>query len=178
MYSDDKRFTELEKKFLKAFEEFNIELLQECLDEGMDINANPSNYFLPSLLAESLEFLDEDLDRERYENWAYGDIDVKAPIIETDRIKFIKFCIEKGINLNAKEDDCGEIIYNIDEAEYQGGSGAGCSAVVFNAYIYDLLVMKKIKRVLFLATGALLSTVTTQQGESIPCISHAVSLEV
>ena len=111
MYSDDKRFTELEKKFLKAFEEFNIELLQECLDEGMDINANPSNYFLPSLLAESLEFLDEDLDRERYENWAYGDIDVKAPIIETDRIKFIKFCIEKGINLNAKEDDCGEIIY-------------------------------------------------------------------
>ena len=119
MYSDNNRFTELEKKFIKAFEEFNIELLQECLDEGMDINANPSNYFLPSLLAESLEFLDEDFDSERYENWAYGDIDVKSPIIETDRIKFIKFCIEKGINLNAKEDDCGEIIYlAFDVARY------------------------------------------------------------
>jgi hypothetical protein len=111
MYSDDNRFTDLEKKFLKAFEEFNIELLQECLDEGMDINANPSNYFMPSVLAESLEFLDEDLESERYEDWDFGDIDVKAPIIETDRIKFIKFCIEKGINLNANADDCGEIIY-------------------------------------------------------------------
>ena len=111
MYSDNNRFTNLEKKFLKAFEEFNIELLQECLNEGMDINANPSNYFMPSVLAESLEFLDEDLESERYEDWDFGDIDVKAPIIETDRIKFIKFCIEKGINLNANADDCGEIIY-------------------------------------------------------------------
>lgn len=110
MYSNDERFTIQERKFLKAFEEFDIGLLKECLDEGMDINANPNNYFQPSVLAEMLEFLDDDDDEERYKNWGYGDIDVKAPIVETDRIKFLKFCVEKGINLNACFDDCGEIL--------------------------------------------------------------------
>ncbi|MBQ9710362.1 MAG: stage V sporulation protein AD, partial [Clostridia bacterium] len=84
---------------------------------------------------------------------------------------------EKGYDISANHVDCGEIIYNIEEEEYQGGSGAGCSAVVFNSYIYPNMKNRELKRVLFLATGALLSTVTTQQGETIPCISHAVSLE-
>ncbi len=73
--------------------------------------------------------------------------------------------------------DCGEIVYNIKEEEYQGGSGAGCSAVVFNSYVYQKLLKGEIKKMIFMATGALLSTVSTQQGESIPGISHAVVIE-
>ncbi len=84
---------------------------------------------------------------------------------------------ERGVNIDKNHVDCGELIYNIDEAEYQGGSGAGCSASVFNSYIYGKLIKRQIKRVLFVATGALLSTVTTQQGESIPSIAHAVGIE-
>ena len=71
----------------------------------------------------------------------------------------------------------GEIIYKVIEDEFQGGSGAGCSAVVFNSYLYDKLKKREINRVLFAATGALLSTVSSGQGESIPCICHAVSIE-
>ncbi len=85
--------------------------------------------------------------------------------------------LENGYDISSNHVDCGEIIYNIKEDEYQGGSGAGCSAIVFNSYIYNKLKNKEIKRVLFLATGALLSTVTSQQGETIPCISHAVVIE-
>lgn len=73
--------------------------------------------------------------------------------------------------------DCGELIYNMDETEYQGGSGAGCSAVVFNSYIYKRMLAGDYKKVLFIATGALLSTVSTQQGESIPGIAHLIELE-
>ncbi len=73
--------------------------------------------------------------------------------------------------------DCGEMIYNIEEEEYQGGSGAGCSAVVFGSYVYSKLLKKEIKRMIFMATGALLSSISTQQGESIPGISHAVVIE-
>lgn len=73
--------------------------------------------------------------------------------------------------------DCGEIIYNVIEDEFQGGSGAGCSAVVLNSYILSKMQAGEYKRVLFAATGALLSTVSSGQGESIPCISHAVQLE-
>ena len=84
---------------------------------------------------------------------------------------------EKGVDMQKNHVDCGEIIYNVIEDEFQGGSGAGCSAVVFNSYIFEKLRKKEINRVLLAATGALLSTVSSGQGESIPCISHAVAIE-
>lgn len=84
---------------------------------------------------------------------------------------------EKGVDIQHNHVDCGEIIYNVLEDEFQGGSGAGCSAVVFNSYIFDKLKKGELKRVLFATTGALLSTVSSGQGESIPCISHAVCVE-
>ena len=85
---------------------------------------------------------------------------------------------EKGVDVEKNHVDCGEIVYNVIEDEFQGGSGAGCSAVVLNSYLYDKLKSGKFKRILFAATGALLSTVSSGQGESIPCISHAVSIEM
>lgn len=85
---------------------------------------------------------------------------------------------EKGVDISANHVDCGEVIYKVIEDEFQGGSGAGCNAVVFNSYIYDKMMRRgEIKKVLFAATGALLSTTSSQQGDSIPCISHAVVLE-
>ncbi len=87
-------------------------------------------------------------------------------------------CWEKGYDIANNHVDCGEIIYKVIEDEFQGGSGAGCSAVVFNSYVVSKLKSKLFKRVLFAATGALLSTISSGQGESIPCISHAIQLEV
>ena len=85
---------------------------------------------------------------------------------------------EKGVDISDNHVDCGEIVYKVIEDEFQGGSGAGCSAAVMNSYIYDKLTGGgKIKKVLFAATGALLSTVSSGQGETIPCVSHAVAIE-
>ena len=85
---------------------------------------------------------------------------------------------EKGVDLHDNHVDCGEIVYKVNEDEFQGGSGAGCSAVVLNSYLLHKMRQREIKRILFAATGALLSTVSSGQGESIPCVSHAVSLEL
>ncbi len=84
---------------------------------------------------------------------------------------------ERGVDIQENHVDCGEIVYKVIEDEFQGGSGAGCSAVVFNSYVFDKLQKGELKRVLLAATGALLSTVSSGQGESIPCICHAVSIE-
>lgn len=84
---------------------------------------------------------------------------------------------EKGYNIEKQHVDCGELIYSICEDEYQGGSGAGCSSVVFNSYLYSKLKNKEYKRIILMATGALLSSVSAQQGESIPGIAHAVVVE-
>lgn len=85
---------------------------------------------------------------------------------------------EKGFDIEKQHVDCGEIVYNINEEEYQGGSGAGCSSLVFCSYFYKLLKEKKVKKILLMATGALLSSLSSQQGESIPGIAHAVAMEV
>ncbi len=84
---------------------------------------------------------------------------------------------EKSFDISKNHVDCGEIIYKVIEDEFQGGSGAGCSAVVMNSYIFTKMSVGLYKRVLFAATGALLSTVSSGQGESIPCISHAVEFK-
>lgn len=80
--------------------------------------------------------------------------------------------------LEAKLADCGAMIYEKTADEQGGGSGCGCSASVFAGYIYKEMKKRSLNRVLMLSTGALLSTISPFQGESIPGIAHAVSLEV
>jgi len=74
--------------------------------------------------------------------------------------------------------DCGESIFDIEDQKVNcGGSGAGCSAVVASSYLYEKLKNKTVKRILLVSTGALLSTTTSLQGESIPGIAHAITIE-
>ena len=84
---------------------------------------------------------------------------------------------DRNFPLGENYKDCGATIYEGLPNCYQGGSGAGCSASVFSSYIYKMLTTKKIKKMLFVATGALLSTTSTQQGETIPAIAHLIELE-
>lgn len=73
--------------------------------------------------------------------------------------------------------DGGSRIFGPGQAVGAGGSGAACIAVMTLGYILNCLESAKAKRVLVVATGALLSALTVLQGESIPCIAHAVVLE-
>ncbi len=80
-----------------------------------------------------------------------------------------------GINLGENYYDCGEMIFDREKQDvHAGGSGCGCCAGVLCGYILPKLVSGEWKRVLFTATGALLSPTTALQGEIIPCIAHAV----
>lgn len=74
--------------------------------------------------------------------------------------------------------DCGLLIYKENQPVQSGGSGAGCSATVLYSHIFNQMRIGKYKRILVVATGALLSPLTFQQKETIPCTAHAVSLEL
>ena len=76
--------------------------------------------------------------------------------------------------------DCGVMLYDLEKQSdvHAGGSGPVCSALVVYSYIYKLMKKKKLKRVLFLATGALFSPLLLNQKENINSICHAISLEV
>ena len=74
--------------------------------------------------------------------------------------------------------DCGMLLYDAEQQDvHAGGSGCGCSAAVFAGHILKCLREGMWKRILFAPTGALMSVVTSQQGESIPGICHALAIE-
>jgi len=81
----------------------------------------------------------------------------------------------EGIDIRQKHNDCGLIIFDRESQDvHSGGSGCGCSAAVLCAHILPRLCDGNLKKVLFVATGALMSPTSQQQGETIPGIAHAV----
>ncbi len=86
---------------------------------------------------------------------------------------------KNGIALNTFYTDCGVLIFNREKQDvHAGGSGCGCSASVFASYIMRGFEDNNWKKVLFAPTGALLSPTSSQQGDSIPGICHALAIEV
>ena len=82
-----------------------------------------------------------------------------------------------GVNLSGRYNDCGVLIFDLQEQDvHAGGSGCGCSAIVLCGFLLEQLRRGVWKRILFCGTGALLSPTSTQQGESIPGVCHAVSI--
>lgn len=84
---------------------------------------------------------------------------------------------QKGIQARHVLRDCGAEMFDKTQDAHMGGSGCGCCGSVFNGMIVPALRQGSMQRVLVVATGALMSTVSTMQGESIPGIAHAVRIE-
>ncbi|MCD7768575.1 MAG: stage V sporulation protein AD [Oscillospiraceae bacterium] len=83
-----------------------------------------------------------------------------------------------GVDLGVRYMDCGRLIYAIEGQDaHSGGSGCGCSAAVLCGHLLHGMLEGNWNRLLFAATGAMMSPTTNQQGESIPAICHAVALE-
>ncbi len=76
-------------------------------------------------------------------------------------------------------DDCGSMIYDVEnQSVYAGASGPACAPLVTYGYIFDQMKKKDIRRVLLVATGALMNTTMVNNKNTIPAIAHAISLEV
>ena len=85
---------------------------------------------------------------------------------------------KKGYDISEVHEDCGIKIFDAEKQNTgAGGSGCGCSATTFSAYYLKQLAEGKIKKMLFVPTGALLSTVSFNEGQSVPGIAHGVVVE-
>ncbi len=72
--------------------------------------------------------------------------------------------------------DAGAEFFGEDSSFQAGASGAGCSAAVYSSYVLEQFKTGRYKKVLLVATGALLSPLSFQQGQTIPCTAHAVEI--
>ncbi len=116
-------------------------------------------------------FSDTGRDPEFYDLIVTGDLGYIGHSIVLD------FFRDDGIDLNANYNDCGLMLFDRNTQDvHAGGSGCGCSAAVLCGHLLNAVESGRYNNILFAATGALMSSVSAGQGESIPGICHAVAI--
>lgn len=89
-----------------------------------------------------------------------------------------KLLNEQGIDIMKNHNDCGLMIFDRNKQDvHAGGSGCGCSGSVFCSKILNDMQSGKLKNILFMATGALMSPTSSGQGANIPAIAHLVNVK-
>lgn len=144
----------------------------KVVDFGTNDLNNMGASMAPAAMSSLLAlFNDTETSPEDYDLILTGDLGKLGSDILRDLMR------EQGFELGQKYIDCGSLVYDVTQKCYQGGSGAGCSASVLNSFVLDKVEKGEYGRVAFFATGALMSTQSCYQGETIPCISHGVVIE-
>lgn len=145
----------------------------KIVDYGVKDSMNMGAVMAPAaaeLIAQNLT--DFDRKPEDYDKIITGDLGEVGHEILIDLLK------EKGFDISNVHDDCGMIIFdNEKQGTGSGGSGCGCAASTLAAHFLPKLATGELKRILFVPTGALLSTVSFNEGQSIPGIAHGIVLE-
>lgn len=116
--------------------------------------------------------------RERNIDASYYDLIVTGDLGRIGQEVSLDLLNKKGFQINEEQYvDCGMMIYKEDQPVNAGASGAACCSVVTYGHLLNLMQKQELNRILVVATGALHSTLSIQQKNSIPCIAHAVSIE-
>ena len=109
----------------------------------------------------------------------YYDVIISGDLGHIGKDIAIDICKAQGYNIKDNYNDCGVLIFDkATQDTHSGGSGCGCCGSVFSGYFFKKLQKKEIKNILLIATGALMNSTSSQQGESIPGIAHAISIEL
>jgi len=109
---------------------------------------------------------------------AYYDLILTGDLASIGHALFHELLHEAGFHLDeTKSADCGLLMFDKEQGVDAGGSGCGCGAAIFNGPILEKIKRGELKKVAFMATGALLSSISTLQGETIPAVAHLIALE-
>lgn len=146
----------------------------KVIDMGLSDPFNMGSAMVPAAV-DTIEahFRDLHIDPSYYDVIATGDLGKIGHRIAGDLLT------KHGIELPPEKfTDCGILIYKKEQPVFAGASGCACSATVTYGHFLNRMLKGELKRILIVGTGALLSPMSYQQKESIPCIAHAVSIEM
>jgi len=144
----------------------------KVVDMGITDSANMGAAMAPAAADTIVTHLrDFDLQPDAYDLIVTGDLGRFGSEM------LLELCVDRGVDISKVHLDCGNIMFYPEQKVNCGASGCGCSAAVLGAYLLPELANGKWDKILFLATGALMSPQSTLQGETIPGIAHAVAIE-
>lgn len=145
----------------------------KIVDYGLKDSQNMGACMAPAA-ADTIAVNLQDFERgsDEYDRIITGDLGYVGQSILFDLMR------KKGLDIIQNHMDCGMLIFDQKNQDtHAGGSGCGCAAAVLAAYILPKIETGEWKRVLFVPTGALMSTVSYNEGESVPGIAHGIVLE-
>lgn len=145
----------------------------KIVDFGLKDSQNMGACMAPAACDTILRnFSDFGRDASDYDHIFTGDLGYVGQDILMDLVK------KQGKDISGVHNDCGKLIFDQNTQDtHAGGSGCGCAATTLSAYILPKLESGEWKRILFVPTGALMSTVSYNEGQSVPGIAHGVILE-
>lgn len=145
----------------------------KVIDKGVSDLTNMGAAMAPAAIDTLLaHFNDTGLDPSYYDMILTGDLGYVGSDILVDLMK------KEGYDISQIHNDCGKMIFDREKQDtHAGGSGCGCCASVLCGHILKEIQSGNINKILVMATGALMNPMVVQQGESIPCIAHAVTIE-
>ena len=139
-------------------------IVDKGIKDGLNMGAAMAPAAVDTLLA---HFEDTETSPSSYDLIVTGDLGAVGYSIVLDLME------KNGIKMKNYK-DCGMMLYDIEKQDaHAGASGCGCSAAVLCTHILPEMIAGRLNKVLFIGTGALMSPVSVQQGESIPSVAHA-----
>ncbi|WP_378954122.1 stage V sporulation protein AD [Pelosinus sp. sgz500959] len=144
------------------------------IDMGLSDPFNMGAAMAPAAVSTiEAHFRDLDISPSHYDLIATGDLGKIGHRIAGDLLT------QHGLNIPVEKlTDCGILMYKEDQPVFAGGSGCACVATTTFGHLLNRMRTGELKRILVVATGALLSPMSYQQKETIPCIAYAVSMEI
>ena len=155
-----------------------VHISEVCVGRVTDLGVTDMNNMggamAPAAADTLLHFLaDTDTKPSDYDRIFTGDLGAVGSKLLRD------LTAREGVAIDEVHEDCGLLLYDRKTQDvHAGGSGCGCSAIVLCGHILPKMETGEWKNVLFIATGALMSPTSSQQGESIPGIAHLLHLTV
>ncbi|MGI6264220.1 MAG: stage V sporulation protein AD [Acutalibacteraceae bacterium] len=155
-----------------------VRIADICVGRIMDLgitDANNMGAAMAPAAADTLQrFLgDTGASPDRFDRIVTGDLGAVGSELMRQLLE------RQGIDVSKNHDDCGLMLFDRQTQDvHAGGSGCGCSASVLCGYLLEQMEKGVLRDILFIATGALMSPTSTQQGESIPGIAHLIHLVV
>jgi stage V sporulation protein AD len=145
----------------------------KIIDMGINDANNMGAAMAPAAIDTLVQhFKDTGYRPEEYDLILTGDLGIVGSDILCELMQ------EEGYDISELHNDCGKMIFNIDEQDvHAGGSGCGCCGSVFCGHIFRELKKGTYDKILVMATGALMNPSMVQQGETIPAIAHAITIE-
>ena len=146
----------------------------KIVDRGITDANNMGSAMAPAAVSTILTHL-----KDTGRKLTYYDAIITGDLGHIGKSIVLDLCKTEGVQLSSVYNDCGVLMFDKEKQDtHSGGSGCACCGTVFSGYFFNQLKKKKIKKMLLVATGALMNSTSTQQGESIPGIAHAISIEL